>query len=357
MASWHEAAELRITKVRHLLERARAKGRRVRAQAKTTRVRAGSDMGSPVVADLPLGTRVYAYGRAVCAGVSRVEVALAERRPPRGGWGAVRGWVSEKQLRKAAADVRVGLCFLVYEAPAHQDLWRAFLPRDESRFRVLVHSKTPATARVDLPTARVLERPVETEWASIALVEATHMLFRAARDDGCDVFVLLSDTMLPLVPFDELCRRVTSTTFQLQTTPSEKEARDHRGNYDHHVRPKLPRTVRFEPQEIRKGNMFCAVARDDFEAIERRAYLDVFEKIWGGAPDEYYWINCMTIHRRPYDAPGTFIYCSPDTTGVTAAETFVLDDALLEETTRLGFTFIRKVTAVTAKAAYLQAIT
>ena len=77
----------------------------------------------------------------------------------------------------------------------------------------------------------------------------------------------------------------------------------------------------------------------------------------GGAPDEYYWINSMTIHRRPHQAPGTFIYCSPDTTGVTAAETFVLDDALLEETTRLGFTFIRKVTAVTAKAAYLQAIT
>ena len=78
----------------------------------------------------------------------------------------------------------------------------------------------------------------------------------------------------------------------------------------------------------------------------------------GGAPDEYYWINVMTIHRRPYDAPGTFIYCSPDTTGVTAAQTFTMDAALLRETTRLGFSFIRKVEAIRpdVRPAYLATI-
>ena len=37
--------------------------------------------------------------------------------------------------------------------------------------------------------AKVLEDPIETEWASITIVEATHKLFRAARDADCDVFV------------------------------------------------------------------------------------------------------------------------------------------------------------------------
>ena len=253
-------------------------------------MRAGPDLGSPVVADLPLGTALDCYGRqTVEGGVARVEVGL------RRGRGGARGWVSEKQLRPPPGAARVGLCFLVYDAPKHQDLWRAFLPADEARFRVFVHSKAPTTAKVDLPTARVLPDPVETEWASIALVEATHKLFRAARDAGCDVFVLVSDTMLPLVPFDELARRVARTTFQIQTTPSEREARDHAGNYEHHVRPKLPSAVRFEPREIRKGNMFCAVTRDDFEAVEREPYLDVFEKIWGaifacffGGPDGWF---------------------------------------------------------------------
>ena len=61
------------------------------------------------------------------------------------------------------------------------------------------------------------------------------------------------------------------------------------------MRPKLPSAVRFEPREIRKGNMFCAVTRDDFEAVEQEPYLDVFEKIWGaifacffGGPDGWF---------------------------------------------------------------------
>ena len=72
---------------------------------------------------------------------------------------------------------------------SHQDLWQAFLPQDEDRYRIFVHSKDPSTARVTLPNAVVVEDPIETEWATISIVEATHKLFGMARDAGCDVFV------------------------------------------------------------------------------------------------------------------------------------------------------------------------
>ena len=84
--------------------------------------------------------------------------------------------------------------------------------------------------------------------------------------------------------------------------------------------------------------------------------MRAFDKIWGGAPDEYYWINVMQIHGRPYAAPGDFLFCSRDVCGATAAETWTLDEGLLAET--CGFAFIRKVAAIApaARAAYIARI-
>lgn len=321
--------------------------------ARKTRVRAGAALDSAVLGELGVGTRLACYDTATLeSGLARVAVGPA--RGTRQPW--ARGWISAKQLRGARSRLRVGLCFLVYDAPRHQDLWRAWLPADEARFRVFVHSKAPKTAAVDLPTAHVVAEPVATEWASIALVEATRVLFRAARGAGCDVFVLISDTMLPLVPFDDLCARLARSTFQVQTAPSEKELKDRTGSFDAFIRPKLPPTAKLARDEVLKCNMFFALYRDDFDAIETAPHVAAFDKIWGGAPDEYYWINVMRIHGRPYAAPGDFLFCSRDVAGATAAETWTLDARLLAETR--GFAFIRKVAAVapTARAAYLARI-
>lgn len=324
--------------------------------ARKSRVRAGAALTSTLLGEVPVGTRFACYGSETLAdGVERVAVGPAHGDGP-AKWGR-RGWLSAKQLRPPRSRVRVGLCFLVYDAPKHQDLWRAFLRDvDPNRFRVFVHSKTPKTARVDLPSAAILDDPVETEWASIALVHATFRLFGAARDAGCDVFLLLSDTMLPLISFDAVVARLARSTFQIQTTPSKKELGDRTGSYDNFIRPKLPATAKLARGDVLKGNMFFALYRDDFEAIEAAPHVAAFDKIWGGAPDEYYWINAMTIHGRPYAAPGTFLFCSRDIGGATAAETWTLDGPLLRET--VGFAFLRKVetVALDARPAYLARI-
>jgi len=108
-----------------------------------TRVREEAQMDSPTVAEVPAGTRLYAFQILVLEdGRERIQVGLHESEP-RTKWGAHkgtqgqptggRGWITAKLLRKPWTGLRVGLCFLVYKEMAHQDLWRAFLPQDEDR--------------------------------------------------------------------------------------------------------------------------------------------------------------------------------------------------------------------------------
>ena len=67
-----------------------------------------------------------------------------------------------------------------------------------------------------------------------------------------------------------------------------------------------------------------------------------------GASDEYYWPNMMRILRRPFTASRDFLWCHPNSSGVTAAELHDLDASLLAATR--GFAFVRKVQSIDPKA-------
>ena len=128
---------------------------------------------------------------------------------------------------------------------------------------------------------------VDTQWGDVSLVKAAAALFRAARDGGCDAFVLLSDTMLPLEPFDALCDRLGSSLFQVQERPSPEEFEARSGNHAM-ISKKLPRALadRWRPSTITKANMFCALLRDDFDALDEKP-----QSVWNsttglGGPDQ-----------------------------------------------------------------------
>ena len=116
------------------------------------------------------------------------------------------------------------------------------------------------------------------------------------------------------------------------------------------IRAKLPPPLaaRFHRRSITKANMFFALTRDDFDALRANAQYDAFATIWVGASDEYYWPNMMRILKRPFTASRDFLWCHPNSSGVTAAELHDLDASLLAATR--GFAFVRKVQSIDPKA-------
>lgn len=262
------------------------------------------------------------------------------------------GWVSSRCIRPAP--FRIGFCFLVYGVVEFRDVWSHFLDGvDPSRYGVFVHSKRPSLGG-GLAGAVVLEDPEPTAWGEISLVKATARLFRAARDDGCDALVLLSDTMLPLAPFEVLAGRLRSTVFQVQTAPSEEEFEARAGNRKMIAGKLPPDTVL--PPTVTKANMFFALDAASFTRLDAAPRYDAFSTIWVGASDEYYWINMARAAGLGY-REGNFVYCSSDYAGVTAAELHDIDERLLEELGRLDFLFVRKVRSIPAMAEYLASIT
>ena len=314
-------------------------------------VRREPSLSSAAVGELRRGTALRVTRAASAGGRERLLVA----------GGGLEGWVSAPTLRKPPRGLKVGLCFLVYGGVEYADVWRWYLDGVEPRrFAIYAHSKRPGACAASCGGLRnvtvLTEGLVDTQWGDVSLVKAAAALFRAARDGGCDAFVLLSDTMLPLEPFDALCDRLGSSLFQVQERPSPEEFEARSGNHAM-ISRKLPRALadRWKPSTITKANMFCALLRDDFDALDERPQYDAFSTIWVGASDEYYWANMMTILRRPY-ASARFLYCAANHAGVTAAELHDVDGALLAATR--GFLFVRKVRSIAADALprYLQRI-
>ena len=225
-----------------------------------------ASLSSAAVGELRRGTALRVTRAASAGGRERLLVA----------GGGLEGWVSAPTLRKPPRGLKVGLCFLVYGAVEYADVWRWYLDGVESRrFAIYAHSKRPGACAASCGGLRnvtvLTEGLVDTAWGDVSLVKAAAALFRAARDGGCDAFVLLSDTMLPLEPFDVLCDRLGSSLFQVQETPSPEEFEARCGNHAM-ISRKLPRALadRWRPSTITKANMFCALLRDDFDALDEK---------------------------------------------------------------------------------------
>jgi hypothetical protein len=105
-----------------------------------------------------------------------------------------------------AAKPVVAFLFLTRGDVNHPQIWREYLNEAGDSAKVLAHTKDTSQLAEDsfLAHAQIREK-VDTAWGSISLVHATLALLRAALEDGESThFILVSESCVPVRPFDDL---------------------------------------------------------------------------------------------------------------------------------------------------------
>ena len=101
---------------------------------------------------------------------------------------------------------KLAFLFLVKDSIPHIDYWQHFLRGHQDSVTTYVHSKTELASPI--PGMNVVET-VPTEWGYI--FSAIRMLLRTAIDDAQNKrFVIVSESCVPIVPFDIIFNRIMS---------------------------------------------------------------------------------------------------------------------------------------------------
>lgn len=102
--------------------------------------------------------------------------------------------------------MKIAFCFLT-RANLHQPrLWEHFFSKSDGRHTVYCHPKFPENVTNALLTDRIIQQRVPTQYAHVSLVAASISMFLAAyaESDENEYFVLVSESTIPIVPFDSI---------------------------------------------------------------------------------------------------------------------------------------------------------
>ena len=95
----------------------------------------------------------------------------------------------------------LGLCFLIYDKINHEELWYNWLNNvDKKKYRIYIHYKN--NTKLKYFEKNRVERCIKTKYAHVSLIHAHNILFRTAYKDGCDKIISLSQSCVPLKPFN-----------------------------------------------------------------------------------------------------------------------------------------------------------
>ena len=95
----------------------------------------------------------------------------------------------------------LGLCFLIYDKINHEELWYNWLNNvDKKKYRIYIHYKN--NTKLKYFEKNKIERCIKTKYAHVSLIHAHNILFRTAYKDGCDKIISLSQSCVPLKPFN-----------------------------------------------------------------------------------------------------------------------------------------------------------
>ena len=106
--------------------------------------------------------------------------------------------------------MKIAFCFLT-RANLHQPhLWQTFLSASNGRHSVYCHPKFPADVTDGLLAGRIIKNLVPTEYAHVSGVVASINMFLAAYAESPEneYFVLVSESTIPIVPFDVVHREL-----------------------------------------------------------------------------------------------------------------------------------------------------
>lgn len=107
---------------------------------------------------------------------------------------------------------KIAFCFLIYDTIYQEELWNTFFQGiDTNKYSIYIHYKHNRPLKYF--ERHKLNSCIPTDYADASLIHAHNLLFKTAYEDGCDKMISLSQSCIPLKPFDHTYDFLTSNNF------------------------------------------------------------------------------------------------------------------------------------------------
>lgn len=176
---------------------------------------------------------------------------------------------------------KIAFCFLIYDVINHEELWNLFFNNiDRNLYEIYVHQKFDK--RLKYFDEYKLKEKIETNYASVSIIEAYNLLFKKGYDDGCYKFVILSQACIPLKSFDYIYEFLTKDdNGYFNICPNEQ------------CFPRCNELLKYyDYDEIKKSSSFFIINRNicyiciNYNINEyKKRYINIF------SPDEHFFIT------------------------------------------------------------------
>lgn len=203
--------------------------------------------------------------------------------------------VADSASEQAAKPV-IAFLFLTRGELSHTGVWDEYLNQaDASRHRIFAHTKARDFLRAESwLLQRQIDERVETEWGGVSLVRATIALLKAAMaDPDCTHFVLLSESCVPVRPFDELAHSLwldPRSRMRVQPWNEVRKWNILKAQHLENLKGIRKELAHFHDQWV-------CLSREDAELILDRDRTESFEHVF--APDEAYFATVLAAAGRP----------------------------------------------------------
>lgn len=185
---------------------------------------------------------------------------------------------------------KIAFMFLTYSNPHKSALWEDYFSHaDSDKFTLYVHPKFPERL-FQFWSKHCIDRRdiVMTRWGDISLVKATLALMKhAIKDLDNQWFILVSDSCIPVLPFNQLYDIMTRRLVSSFKT-SERQVN----------------TTQSSGIPLFKSSQWFTMIRSDVEFFMTLnnligMYLDEFSKV--DIPDEKFFLSIMKLHGRKFE--------------------------------------------------------
>lgn len=242
--------------------------------------------------------------------------------------------------RAQRADARVAFLFLTIQGLSREEMWRQFFQdADPAKYRIYCHPKYPdRVPKSSVVYPHIISSHVKTHWASISLVKATILLLQAAvQDSATQRFILVSETCIPIVSFDQVYNAVMGqpmTSFCYNPLYAT-ESTDIHGRYKRFKNKKM-----IPLQSFMKAHQWWIMDRGAAMLCSEGRHINEFERVF--ASDEHYFINICKYYNMPFqNQQRTFVEFEYERSHPRVFHEISL--SFLENLRQRGYLFMRKI--------------
>ena len=100
-------------------------------------------------------------------------------------------------------------CFIIIYGLNQENLWKEFFNNvDEKNYRIVINAKFPEKVESEFLKKYLINEPIFCEWGNYNLVSVELKLYSEGLRLGCDRFILLSESHIPLHNFDKIMKAI-----------------------------------------------------------------------------------------------------------------------------------------------------